>query len=135
MPDIGRIAAAVVEAGADAITAINTMPGMVIDAEAGRPVLSNRVGGLSGPALKPIALRCVAAVAQAVDVPILGTGGVSTGRDAAEMLMAGATAVGVGTAVWYRGAGALGKIAEELAAFMRDQGYVSLDELRGLIHR
>jgi dihydroorotate dehydrogenase (NAD+) catalytic subunit len=135
VPDIGRIAAAVVEAGADAITAVNTMPGMVIDAEAGRPVLSNRVGGLSGPALKPIALRCVAEIARAVDVPIIGTGGVNTGRDAAEMLMAGATAVGVGTAVWYRGAGALGAIAEELVAFMRDQGYKSLDELRGLIHR
>jgi len=59
VPDIARIAAAVVEAGADAITAINTMPGMIIDAEAGRPVLSNKVGGISGPALKPIALRCV----------------------------------------------------------------------------
>jgi dihydroorotate dehydrogenase (NAD+) catalytic subunit len=135
VPDIGRIAAAVVEAGADAITAINTMPGMIIDAEAGRPVLSNRVGGVSGPALKPIALRCVAEIARTVDVPIIGTGGVSTGRDAAEMLMAGATAVGVGTAVWYRGAGALGEIAAELAALMRAQGYASLDDLRGLIHR
>ena len=135
VPDIGRIAAAVVEAGADAITAVNTMPGMVIDAEAGCPVLSNRVGGISGPALKPIALRCVAEIARAVDVPIIGTGGVNSGRDAAEMLMAGATAVGVGTAVWYRGAGALGAIAEELVAFMRDHGYASLDELRGLIHR
>jgi dihydroorotate dehydrogenase (NAD+) catalytic subunit len=135
VPDIGRIAAAVVEAGADAITAVNTMPGMIIDAEAGRPVLSNRVGGISGPALKPIALRCVAEIARAVDVPIIGTGGVGSGRDAAEMLMAGATAVGVGTAVWYRGAGALGAIAEELVAFMRDQGYASLDDLRGLIHR
>ncbi|MGC9522194.1 MAG: tRNA-dihydrouridine synthase, partial [Anaerolineae bacterium] len=66
VPNIGRIAAAVVEAGADAITAINTMPGLVIDAEAGRPVLSNREGGISGPALKPIALRCVAEVRQAV---------------------------------------------------------------------
>ncbi len=132
VPDIGRIAAAVVAAGADAITAINTMPGMVIDAEAGRPVLSNRIGGVSGPALKPIALRCVASIAQAVDVPIIGTGGVTTGRDAAEMLMAGATAVGVGSAVWYRGVGALGDIVAELEEFMAVQGYAELAALRGL---
>lgn len=135
VPDIGRIAAAAVEAGADAITAINTMPGMIIDAEAGRPVLSNRVGGLSGPALKPVALRCVYEIAQAVRVPIIGTGGVLTGRDAAEMLMAGATAVGVGSAVWYRGVPALGQIAGELAAFMKREGYADLEELRGLVHR
>ena len=81
----------------------------------GRPVLSNRMGGVSGPALKPIALRCVYEIARAVHVPIIGTGGVSTGRDAAEMLMAGATAVGVGSAVWTRGVAALGDIAVELA--------------------
>jgi len=132
VPNIGRIAAAVVEAGADAITAINTMPGMLIDSEAGRPVLSNRMGGVSGPALKPIALRCVYEIARAVHVPIIGTGGVSTGRDAAEMLMAGATAVGVGSAVWTRGVAALGDIAVELAAFMAQEGYATLDAMRGL---
>jgi dihydroorotate dehydrogenase (NAD+) catalytic subunit len=132
VPNIGRIAAAAVEAGADAITAINTMPGMLIDAAAGRPVLSNRVGGISGPALKPIALRCVYEIARAVRVPIIGTGGVTTGRDAAEMLMAGATAVGVGSAVWTRGVEALGDIARELAAFMTQQGYPTLDAMRGL---
>jgi dihydroorotate dehydrogenase (NAD+) catalytic subunit len=131
VPDIGRIAAAVVEAGADAITAVNTMPGMVIDAVAGRPVLSNRVGGISGPALKPVALRCVYQIAQAVDVPIIGTGGVSSGRDAAEMIMAGATAVGVGSAVWYRGVDALGEIAAELSTFMDQEGYAKLEQLRG----
>jgi hypothetical protein len=90
VPDIARIARAAVEAGADAITAVNTMPGMVIDAASGRPVLSNRVGGISGPALKPIALRAVYEIAQAAPgVSIIGTGGVSTGQDAAEMLMAG----------------------------------------------
>jgi dihydroorotate dehydrogenase (NAD+) catalytic subunit len=135
VPNIGQIAAAVVEAGADAITAINTMPGMVIDAEAGRPVLSNRVGGISGPALKPIALRCVAEIARVVDVPIIGTGGISTGRDAAEMMMAGASAVGVGSAVWYRGAEALATILTELSGFMTLHGYRELAVLRGLIHR
>ena len=132
VPDIARIAAAVVEAGADAITAINTMPGMIINAEAGRPVLSNRVGGISGPALKPIALRCVYEIARAVHVPIIGTGGVTTGRDAAEMLMAGATAVGVGSAVWYRGVAALGEITAELAEFMRKENYSTLEEMRGI---
>ncbi|MGC9395769.1 MAG: dihydroorotate dehydrogenase [Anaerolineae bacterium] len=131
VPNIGRIAAAAVEAGADAITAINTMPGMLIDAEAGRPVLSNRVGGVSGPALKPIALRCVYEIARAVRVPIIGTGGITTGRDAAEMLMAGATAVGVGSAVWTRGVKALGDIAAELTAFMLQEGYRTLDAMRG----
>ncbi len=135
VPDIGRIAAAVVEAGADAITAINTMPGMIINAEAGRPVLSNRMGGVSGPALKPIALHCVYDIARAVDVPVIGTGGVITGRDAAEMLMAGATAVGVGSAVWYRGVAALREIGQELAAFMASEGYATLEEMRGMAHR
>jgi len=132
VPDIGRIARAVAATGADAITAINTMPGMVIDPYAARPVLSNRSGGLSGGAIKPIALRCVAAVAAAVDLPIIGTGGVLTGIDAAEMLMAGATAVGVGSAVWQRGPEALGAIAAELAAFMVAEGYATLADLRGL---
>jgi len=135
VPSIARIAAAVVEAGADAITAVNTMPGMVVDAEAGRPVLSNRMGGISGPALKPVALRCVAEIAAAVSVPIIGTGGVTTGRDAAEMIMAGATAVGVGTAVWYRGPEAFQQITAELRAFMARQGYPNLESMRGLAIR
>lgn len=135
VPDIGRIAAAVVKAGAEAITAINTMPGMIINAEAGRPVLSNRVGGISGPALKPIALRCVYEIARTVGVPIIGTGGVTTGRDAAEMLMAGATAIGVGSAVWYRGVKALGEIGAELEAFMKSEGYATIGEMRGIAHK
>ena len=135
VPDIARIAAAVVEAGADAITAVNTVPGMVIDAESGRPVLSNSVGGVSGPALKPIALRCVYEISRAVRVPIIGTGGVTTGRDAAEMLMAGASLVGVGSAVWYRGVDALTEINAELAAFMELHGYESVAALSGLSRR
>jgi len=130
VPDVARIAAAVVEAGADAITAVNTMPGMVIDAESGRPILSNRVGGISGPALKPIALRCVYEIARAVPVPIIGTGGISTGPDAAEMLMAGASLVGVGSAVYQRGVPVFDQIGTELVAFMVRQQLSSIDELR-----
>jgi dihydroorotate dehydrogenase (NAD+) catalytic subunit len=131
VPDIGRIAKTVVEAGADVITAINTMPGMVIDVDAAFPVLHNRSGGLSGPALKPIAVRCVAEIAQFVDVPIIGTGGVLTGRDAVEMMMAGATAVGVGSALWYRGPEAFKLIKEELQVFLEENGYKSLYEIIG----
>lgn len=130
VPDIARIAAAVVEAGADAITAINTMPGMVIDADAGQPLLHHKVGGISGPALKPIALRCVYEIAQAVPVPIIGTGGVSTGRDAAEMFMAGATVIGVGSAVWYRGVAAMRQIGQELVEFMEEHNMTSIEALR-----
>ncbi len=131
VPNLAQIACAVAEAGADAITAINTMPGMIIDADSGRPVLKNKVGGISGRALKPIALKCVYDIARAVKLPVIGVGGVSTGIDAAEMLMAGATAVGVGTAVWYRGVNALGEIAAELETFMASHSYPNLRALRG----
>lgn len=135
VPNIGRIARAVVEAGADAINAINAMPCMVIDAESGQPVLTNRSGGLSGPALKAIAVNCVYEVARAVDVPIIGTGGVTTGVDAVEMIMAGATAVGVGSAVYYRGTGCFAEIVREVEEFMRGRGYQTVTEMRGLAHR
>ncbi len=96
--DIVAVARAVVEAGADALTLINTFPAMAIDAQSRRPVLGWTFGGLSGPALKPIALRLVYLVAEAVDVPIIGCGGIMTGEDAIEFILAGAAAVQVGTA-------------------------------------
>lgn len=131
VPDIARIARAVVDEGADVITAINTMPGMIIDIDAAQPVLHNRTGGISGPALKPIALRCVAEIAKEVSVPIIGTGGVLTGRDAVEMLMAGATAVGVGSAYWYRGPEAFKLIREEMSEIMVQKGFNKIDDLIG----
>ena len=96
--DITEIARAVEAAGADALSLINTLLGMRIDIETRRPILHNNMGGLSGPAVLPVAVRMVYQVAQAVKLPILGMGGVSTGADAVEMMMAGATAVAVGTA-------------------------------------
>ena len=97
-PDPAAIARACVDEGASAICAINTVPGLAIDTEARRPVLPRASGGLSGPAIKPVALRVVYEVAQAVRAPVIGCGGISNGRDAVEFLMAGATAVQVGTA-------------------------------------
>lgn len=131
VPDIGRIAQSVADAGADAITAINTMPGMVIDVDAAIPVLHNRTGGVSGPALKPIAVRCVAEIAQNVEVPIIGTGGVLTGRDVVEMLMAGATAVGVGSALWYRGPDAFRLITAELMEYLQQKNILQVSNLIG----
>ena len=136
VPSIGRIARAVVAAGADALCVINTMPGLVIDAESGQAILANRSGGLSGPALKPIALKCVYDVRRACpDVPIIGTGGVTTGVDAIEMLMAGATVVGVGSAIYYRGPDAIAAILAEMTAWLTAHKISDLDAVRGLAHR
>ncbi len=130
VPDIGRIAAACRAAGADCITAINTMPAMYIDVRARRAVLANQYGGLSGPALLPIALRCVHSVRRACpSIPIIGGGGVTSGEDAAAMLMAGANAVSVGSAVWYR-QNAFGEIKQELASFMKEEGYRKLSDIK-----
>jgi dihydroorotate dehydrogenase (NAD+) catalytic subunit len=135
VPSIGRIARAVVSAGADALCVINTMPGLVIDAESGQAVLANRSGGLSGPAIKPIALKCVYDARRACpDTPIIGTGGVTTGVDAIEMLMAGASAVGVGSAVYYRGPDAITAIKHELAAWLDGHGRTLADVI-GAAHR
>jgi dihydroorotate dehydrogenase (NAD+) catalytic subunit len=134
--DIATIARAVVDAGAGALCAVNTMPGIVIDAASGQSVLANRTGGISGPALKPIALKCVYDLHRSLPhVPIIGTGGVSTGVDAVEMLMAGATVVGVGSAVYYRGAEALTCIRNELGAWMLAHGMSNPAQMRGLAHR
>jgi len=133
--DIVAVGRAVVDAGADAINAINTVgPGMAIDIRARAPVLANKAGGLSGPAIKPVAVRCVYELSRALPVPIIGTGGVSSGEDAVEMIMAGATAVGVGSAFQYRGLDVPAALAEEMAAFMREQGFTGVAEMRGLAH-
>lgn len=102
-PDITEIGKAAEAAGADGLTATNTLSGLVIDIELKRPVLANKFGGLSGPAIRPVAVRAVYNLFKAVKIPIIGTGGVNTGEDAIEFIMAGATAVGVGSAIYYRG--------------------------------
>lgn len=131
VPEIGRIAQAVVSEGADALTAINTVPAMLIDAYAGKPVLKNATGGLSGAAIKPVALKAVWEIAQLVRIPIIGTGGISSGLDAAEMIMAGATLVGVGSAVALEGPAVFSRIKSELESFMIQEGYPDLASMRG----
>ena len=133
--NLGEIARAVAEEGANAITAINTVPGMLIDAYAASPILKNTTGGLSGPAIKPVALRAVWEIAQSVDLPIIGTGGIASGIDAAEMIMAGATLVGLGSALVDDGPAVFARINEELKAFMLSQGYENLAAMRGLAIR
>ena len=132
--DIKEIAHAVEKAGADAITAINTATGMAIDVDARKPVLANKIGGISGPALKPIALRCVYEIYETVKVPIIGTGGVTYGKDAIEMIMAGATAVGIGTGIYYRGIGVFKKVCGEMEIWMKKNKIKSLNEMRGCVH-
>lgn len=130
--DIVRIAQAVVEAGADGITAINSVgPGIILDIETCRPVLSHGSGGLSGPSIRPIAVRCVYEICKAVDVPVVAVGGVTTGRDVVEMLLVGATAVGIGSAVYYRGVEVFRKVCEELREYMERNGYHDLAAFRG----
>jgi dihydroorotate dehydrogenase (NAD+) catalytic subunit len=136
VPSVAQIAHAVIEAGADALCAINTMPGLILEVESGQPVLANISGGISGPALKPIALKCVYDLYRAFPhVPIIGTGGVTTGRDAVEMVMAGATLVGVGSAIYYRGPSAICEIRAELQEWLHAHGIQDLSEIRGRAHR
>ena len=132
--NISEIAKAAESGGADAITAGNTIAGMAIDVRAKYPILHNKVGGVSGPALFPVALKFVHDVYKSVKIPIIGTGGITTGEDALAMVMAGATLLGVGSAVYFRGDNAFEKITAEMEAIMKEEGINSLDEIRGCIH-
>ena len=129
--DIVAVARAVVEAGADALCVINTLQAMAIDVRARRPVLSTVFGGLSGPAIKPIALRAVYQVAGALDVPIIGCGGISSGEDAIEFIMAGATAVQVGTATFANPNAPL-DVLDGIERFMANAGVSDVRELIGV---
>jgi dihydroorotate dehydrogenase (NAD+) catalytic subunit len=131
---IADFARAAEAAGANGITAVNTAVGMVINPEARRPVLANKSGGVSGPALKPIAIKAVYDIYEAVKIPIIGTGGITNGRDAIEMLMAGATLLGVGSAFYYRGPETMALIAAEMEEFMEAEGFKNVTELIGIAH-
>ncbi len=133
--DIAAIATACVDAGADGLSVINTLLGMVIDTTTLRPVLAGVTGGLSGPAIRPVAVRCVWQVHQALpDVPILGMGGIRSGLDALEFLLAGASAVSVGTAVFGDPTAPM-RILGELGQALSDRGIVRVGDVIGLAHR
>lgn len=135
---IGEVARAAAKGGADAINVTNTIgPGMMIDVHAKKPILGFKVGGLSGPGIKPIAVRCVYDVYEAVKasrIPVIGTGGVTTGLDAVEMLMAGASVIGIGSAVHYRGMDVFRKVCDEMSGFMDREGYPSIKDMVGVAH-
>ncbi|OPZ95414.1 MAG: Dihydroorotate dehydrogenase B (NAD(+)), catalytic subunit [Bacteroidetes bacterium ADurb.Bin416] len=128
--DITEIARAAESEGADSVSLINTLLGMAIDAETRRPKLSTITGGLSGPCVKPVALRMVWQTANAVTIPVIGLGGIMTAEDAVEFLLAGATAVQVGTANFID-PGVAGKIADGIAAYCERQGVKAVRELTG----
>ena len=132
---ITEIAEAAAKAGADALTAINTVKAMAIDAETAMPILSNRVGGLSGPAIKPIALRCVYEIYESVKVPIIGCGGIANWQDAVEFMLAGASAVQIGTAVATKGTSVFSAVTRGISAYLKKRGFKSVEEIVGLSHR
>jgi len=133
--NIGEIAKAAVKAGADALTAINTVRAMAIDTETTMPILSNKVGGLSGPAIKPIAVRCVYEIYEQVKMPIVGCGGVTNRRDAVEFLLAGASAVQIGTAIAIRGPSVFKAVTKGIDAYLKKKGFKSVKEIVGLSHQ
>ncbi|MCA9076451.1 MAG: dihydroorotate dehydrogenase [Planctomycetaceae bacterium] len=130
---IVTIAQAAADAGADAVSLVNTFLGMAIDWRKRRPILGNKLGGLSGPAIKPLALRCVYQVAQNVEVPIIGVGGIGTIDDVMEFLVAGASAVQIGTANFYNPS-VSERLVTEIADCLRDQACNSIADLVGSIH-
>jgi dihydroorotate dehydrogenase (NAD+) catalytic subunit len=135
VPDIAGIAAAAEDAGCDAIVAINTMRAMKIEVQVGKPVLFNKVGGLSGPAIKPVGVRAVYEIAGRVKIPVIGVGGICTGEDALEYLMAGASAVQIGSGVRYRGIEIFEKVCQEMEDFMDANGHDKLSDVVGLARR
>ena len=135
---IAAIARSCASAGADGFTVINTAgPGMAIDLKSRMPILANKVGGISGPAIKPLAVRCIADVYKATEgkLPIIGTGGVETGEDAIEFLLAGASLVGIGTALASRGETVFKLVCDEMVAWGKKNGVKDIKELIGGMHK
>ena len=132
--NIVTLATAARDAGADAIVAINTLKGMSINLDLHLPILANKTGGYSGPAIKPVGVRCVYDITQAVDIPVIGVGGVTTGEDALEYIMAGASAVQIGTAVYLRGPDVFSQITKEITDWLTRHHVQRLMDLRGAAH-
>lgn len=134
--EIAKVAKACEKAGADGISAINTVgPGMVIDIKTRKPVLGNKSGGVSGPAIKPIAIRCIYDIYEAVKIPIVGMGGITTWQDAVEIMIAGATLIGIGSATYLKGMNVYKEIKRGLSDYMEKEKIKNLKELVGLAHK
>lgn len=131
---LAEVGKAVEEAGGDGIVAINTLRAMVISVEAKRPILSNKVGGLSGPAVRSIGVRCVYELYEAVEIPIIGVGGVESWRDAAEYMMAGATAVQIGSAIGRKGLSVFQVIVQGLQEYLEREGLENIGDIVGVAH-
>jgi len=134
VPDIASFARAAEDGGADAIVAINTLKAMAISPELKTPVLANKIGGLSGPAIRPVGVRCVYEIFEAVDVPIVGVGGIETGGGALEYILAGARAVQIGTGLATRGMSVFAEVTEEIAEFMEEGNVRTVASLVGAAH-
>lgn len=130
--DIGKAAE---EGKADGVVAINSVKAMKIDINLMKPILSNQVGGYSGRAIKPIGVRCVYELAKELRIPIIGVGGVETGADAVEYILAGASAVQIGTGVYYRNITVFKKVCREIGEWMKKNNYSRVDEFRGVAIR
>ncbi len=133
--NISDLAKVVEKAGADAITAVNTFKAMAIDIETCRPILANKYGGLSGPAVKPMAIRCVYDLYRSVDIPIIGCGGISTWQDAVEFMLAGASAVQIGTAIAYKGIGIFDSVNRGIESYLKRKEFKNINEIVGLAHK
>lgn len=134
--DIADIARSCEAEGADGIVAINTVgPGMIIDLVKKKPILGAKKGGVSGPAILPVAVRCVYEIYDAVKIPIIGMGGVTKWQDVVEMMMAGATLVGVGTATYLKGMKIYAQLKQELSEYLKKENITNLKELVGIAHK
>ena len=135
LTDIVEIAKSAEKGNADGIVAINSVKAMKINLDMKMPLLANITGGYSGKAIKPIGIRCVYDIAKNVNIPIIGVGGITTGEDALEYIMAGASAIQIGTGIYYRGVDIFKKVCMEIEDWMKDHNYKTLSELIGAVHK
>ncbi len=135
LTNIVQIAKSCEKAKADAIVAINTVKGMKIDLDLKMPVLSNKFGGYSGPAIKPIGIRCIYEIYENVNIPIIGCGGISSGEDAIEYMMAGAQALEIGSALYYKEIDVFKKICSEIKIWMNENNYNDIKQIIGVAHK
>ena len=135
LPNIIEIAKSAEEGNADGIVAINTVKAMKIDIEMQIPVLSNKIGGYSGNAIKPIGIRCVYEISKNVDIPVIGVGGITTGKDVIEYLMAGASGVQIGSGIYYKGIDVFNKISNEMKDWMINHKIEDVSDLIGVAHK